>query len=82
MILTGPGLHFLYGSLEEFVPTAEGGFVSIGVHVLMDEFVFDPIFVALFFVLTGLLEGKRFVGDIVPQVRAELDGNSAVDFLT
>ena len=68
LVLTGPGLHFLYAVLEHWIPTAAGGFASIAIHVLVDEFLFDPVFVALFFVLSGILEGKALQTEIFPHV--------------
>jgi hypothetical protein len=77
LILTGPGLHFLYGSLEHFVPTADGDVLAVCIHVLFDEFLFDPIFVALFFALTGLIEGKHLFKEILPHVRCGIPGRVA-----
>lgn len=71
LVLTGPGLHFLYGSLEYFVPTADGNVLAVCIHVLFDEFLFDPVFVALFFVLTGLIEGRHLFKEILPHVRVQ-----------
>ena len=85
LILTGPGLHFLYGSLEHFVPTADGDVLAVCIHVLFDEFLFDPMFVALFFVLTGLIEGKHLFREILPHVRmgclSAVDGMRSANLL-
>jgi hypothetical protein len=68
LILSGPCLHFLYTGLEDLVPTSKGGFFPATVHVIADEFIFDPIFVVLFFLMTGVLERRDLFTDILPQV--------------
>ncbi|CAM9707711.1 unnamed protein product [Choristocarpus tenellus] len=70
MFFTGPGLHALYGVLERLVPTAGHGAVPAAVHVLVDTFMFDPIFVASFFCVTGFVEGRSFLRDILPNMKS------------
>ena len=68
--ITGPGLHFLYSTLERLAP-AQGGALAALTHVAVDEFIFDPLFVLGFFFLCGAIEGKHLTREIVPQVRRE-----------
>ena len=69
VFVTGPALHTLYGLLEHVLPTNSGGFVPALWHLLVDTFVFDPMFVASFFCTTGILESRSFRRDIVPALR-------------
>lgn len=69
VFVTGPALHTLYEFLERLVPTNTGGFLPAAFHVLVDTFVFDPIFVASFFCTTGLLESRSLKEDILPALR-------------
>lgn len=68
--ITGPGLHYLYSTLERLVPAQKGALAAI-THVAVDEFIFDPLFVLGFFFLCGAIEGKDLRQEIVPQVRRE-----------
>jgi hypothetical protein len=68
--ITGPGLHYLYSTLERLAP-AQGGALAAFTHVAVDEFIFDPLFVLGFFFLCGAIEGKHLTREIVPQVRRE-----------
>eukprot|EP00904_Undaria_pinnatifida_P006171 jgi/Undpi1/2684/HiC_scaffold_13.g06062.m1 len=70
VFVTGPALHTLYEFLERLVPTNTGGFLPAAFHVLVDTFVFDPIFVASFFCTTGLLESRSLKEDILPALRS------------
>jgi hypothetical protein len=58
VFITGPGLHVLYNLLESHIPTTAGGILPAALHVLLDTFLFDPVFVATFFCTTAALEGK------------------------
>lgn len=71
VFITGPGLHFLYGLLESHIPTSAGGFIPATLHVLLDTFLFDPMFVGSFFCTTAILEGKSMRREIVPQLERE-----------
>lgn len=44
LIVTGPGLHYLYTYLERLIPSQKG-FLAAAVHVAVDELIFDPLFV-------------------------------------
>ena len=68
--ITGPGLHYLYSTLENWCPAQNGALAAL-THVAVDEFIFDPMFVLGFFFLCGLLEGKKLKEDIVPQIQRE-----------
>ncbi|CAM9669534.1 unnamed protein product [Discosporangium mesarthrocarpum] len=68
LFVTGPGLHALYGALERLLPTS-GGAGSAAVHVLIDTFVFDPLFVGSFFLVTGALERRSLIRDILPSMK-------------
>lgn len=68
-LITGPALHALYGLLERLIPTAGGGFVSAASHLLIDTLVFDPMFVASFFCITGMLESRSLKQDVLPALR-------------
>lgn len=84
LVFTGPGLHFLYTKLESFMPSRSSTRAAL-FHVAVDEFIFDPMFVLLFFVLCGSLEGKSFRGEVIPQIKSEywsaLKGGWAVSLL-
>lgn len=69
ILITGPALHALYGLLECLIPTAAGGFVPAASHLLIDTFVFDPMFVASFFCVTGILESRSLKQDVLPALR-------------
>lgn len=68
--ITGPGLHYLYSTLERLAPAQNGALAAL-THVAVDEFIFDPLFVLGFFFLCGAIEGKNLMTEIVPQVRRE-----------
>ncbi|KAG5191006.1 hypothetical protein JKP88DRAFT_160175, partial [Tribonema minus] len=68
---TGPGLHYLYGLLESHIPTTAGGLIPAALHVLLDTFLFDPVFVGTFFLTTALFEGKSMKREVVPQLERE-----------
>ncbi|CBN75087.1 conserved unknown protein [Ectocarpus siliculosus] len=71
ILITGPALHALYGLLECLIPTVGGGFVPAALHVVIDTFVFDPMFVASFFCVTGMLESRPLRKSILPALRRE-----------
>ena len=60
LLISGPLLHVAYDTLEHLIPTTGGGIgasVAAAGHVLADNFLLDPIFVAITFIMTGLAEG-------------------------
>lgn len=69
VFVTGPALHTLYGLLEHVIPTNSGGFLPAVCHLVVDTFVFDPMFVASFFCTTGIMENRSLRQDIVPALR-------------
>ncbi|KAG5188378.1 hypothetical protein JKP88DRAFT_234272 [Tribonema minus] len=69
--ITGPGLHFLYGLLESHIPTTAGGALPAAAHVLLDTFLFDPVFVCSFFFTTALFEGRSLRRDVAPRLARE-----------
>lgn len=69
MLISGPALHVLYGLMEHIIPTNSGGFMPATAHVLLDTLVFDPVFVASFFCVTGMLENRPLRGDVLPALR-------------
>lgn len=69
ILITGPALHALYGLLERLIPTAAGGFAPAALHLVIDTFVFDPMFVASFFCVTGMLESRSLRKSILPALR-------------
>lgn len=44
LVVTGPGLHYLYTFLERLIPSQKG-FFAAALHVAVDELIFDPLFV-------------------------------------
>lgn len=69
VLITGPALHALYGLMERLVPTVGGGFLPAAAHLLVDTLVFDPIFVASFFCVTGMLQNRSLRQDVLPALR-------------
>lgn len=69
MLISGPALHALYGVMEFFIPTSKGGWLPATCHILLDTFLLDPMFVASFFCVTGVLESRSFVSDVLPGLR-------------
>ena len=69
IVITAPALHVLYGLLERLIPTAAGGFVPAASHLLIDTFVFDPVFVTSFFCVTGMLESRPLKQDVLPALQ-------------
>ncbi|KAL2630900.1 hypothetical protein R1flu_015586 [Riccia fluitans] len=66
--LTGPTLHFWYLSLYKFVTVA--GPLGVGVRLALDQFLFSPIFIAVFISSLMTLEGKS--SQIVPKLKQDL----------
>ncbi|KAH7690864.1 Mpv17/PMP22 protein [Dioscorea alata] len=66
-VLVGPTLHFWYLSLSKLVttPGASGAFVCL----LLDQFLFSPIFIGVFLSLVVILEGRP--SQVVPKLKQE-----------
>lgn len=68
-VVTGPTLHAMYGALEALIPTTGGGWLPASLHLIIDIVLFDPIFVASFFCVTGVLENRPLLTDVLPGLR-------------
>jgi len=78
-LLCGPLLHYGYGWLDDAIPIA-GNFTdssswcawsashAAAAHVLVDDFIFDAIFIAIMFITTGIGEGLH-MNQIVPEFK-------------
>ncbi|XP_039141590.1 protein Mpv17-like isoform X1 [Dioscorea cayenensis subsp. rotundata] len=66
-VLVGPTLHFWYLSLSNLVTTtgASGAFLRL----LLDQFLFSPIFIGVFLSLVVILEGRP--SQVVPKLKQE-----------
>jgi len=58
-------LHYSYAMLENLIPSKNGALWCTLAQVLIDEFVCDPIDVALYLSVTSVVEGKA----VVPRVK-------------
>ncbi|KGN59408.1 protein sym-1 [Cucumis sativus] len=67
LVLVGPALHFWYLYLSQLVtlPGASGAFVRL----LLDQFIFTPVFIGVF--LSGLLTLEGRPSDIIPKLQQE-----------
>ncbi|KAK9289714.1 hypothetical protein L1049_007873 [Liquidambar formosana] len=67
LVLVGPTLHFWYLYLSKLVtlPGAAGAFLRL----LLDQFVFSPIFIGVFFSTLVTLEGRP--SQVVPKLQQE-----------
>ncbi|KAJ7538131.1 hypothetical protein O6H91_11G036000 [Diphasiastrum complanatum] len=72
LLLVGPTLHFWYLALSKIVIT--GGSKGAGMRLLLDQFIFAPVFIAVFFASLLTLEGRP--SDIAPKLQQ--DWRSAV----
>ena len=70
MFLEGPGLHYAYDFFEWLIPARECSLCA-GVQVALDTFTLDPLWVAVFFLVTGALEGREISREVLPDLRAE-----------
>lgn len=88
-LICGPLLHYGYGWLEAAIPienpcsgSGSSAFCSwtsshaAAAHVLIDDFIFDAIFIAIMFITTGIGEGyymnhivTQFKKDYIPAVK-------------
>lgn len=55
-VLVGPGLHFWYGRLAALIPGTST--TAVLQRLALDQFIWAPIFIALFFSSMSLLQGK------------------------
>ena len=72
--LCGPMLHYGYGWLESVIPVVNHPSLSASqaaaAHVLVDDFIFDAVFIAIMFVSTGIGEGY-YMNQIVSQCKKD-----------
>lgn len=66
-ILVGPTLHTWYLALSKVVTAT--GFTGAAIRLVLDQFLFSPAFVALFFASLLTLEGRP--KDIVPKLKQD-----------
>lgn len=61
LLICGPMLHYGYNWLESMIPVMDHPSLpassAAAAHVLVDDYVFDAVFIAIMFVTTGLGEG-------------------------
>lgn len=80
-LICGPMLHFGYDWLESNIPIGNpcsgssalckwSASHAAAAHVLVDDFVFDAIFIAIMFITTGIGEGYC-MNQIVPQFKKD-----------
>lgn len=78
-LICGPMLHYGYGWLESIIPTASPFYTATALwsashaaaaHVLVDDFIFDAIFIAIMFISTGIGEGY-YLNQIIPQFKRD-----------
>lgn len=67
LVLVGPTLHFWYLTLSKLVPGP--GIAKTGVRLVLDQFLFSPIFIGAFFSALLTLEGHT--SSIVPKLRQD-----------
>jgi hypothetical protein len=75
--IAGPLLHVCYAGLEAGFPTWPRNTTTRPVahsvvHMAVDTFLLDPVFIANAFVCSGLLEGKALAAELLPQLYDEL----------
>ncbi|KAG0592470.1 hypothetical protein KC19_1G254500 [Ceratodon purpureus] len=66
-ILVGPTLHTWYLALSKVVTAT--GFTGAAIRLVLDQFLFSPAFVALFFASLLTLEGRP--KDVVPKLKQD-----------
>ena len=70
LLVSGPGLHVGYAILERTIPCAGRGSVrNVIMQLMVDEFVFDPLFIGAFFFSTGAIEGCHPIRETIPNWR-------------
>lgn len=67
LILVGPTLHFWYLNLSKMVPGP--GPMKAALRLLVDQFVFSPIFIGVFFSALLTLEGRP--SEIIPKLQQD-----------
>eukprot|EP00249_Psilotum_nudum_P001738 c14386_g1_i1 orf=130-1071(+) len=67
LILVAPTLHFWYLALSRWI--SGNGIVKVGVRLALDQFVFSPIFIGVFFSALLTLEGRPT--DIIPKLHQD-----------
>jgi hypothetical protein len=77
ILLAGPLLHYAFDMMEKYFPTDESSyFFSSIIHIFINDYFIDTIYIALSFMLTTTVEGhSKELGDIlkndfVPTVKA------------
>lgn len=67
LVLVGPTLHFWYLSLSKLV-SGSGAF-NAGFRLLLDQFLFSPLFIGVFFASLLTLEGRS--SEILPKLKQD-----------
>ena len=67
LVLVGPTLHFWYISLSKLV--SGSGAYSAGLRLLLDQFLFSPLFIGVFFASFLTLEGRA--SEILPKLQQD-----------
>lgn len=74
LLICAPMLHYGYGWLESVIPVLDHPSLpassAAAAHVLVDDYVFDAVFIAIMFITTGIGEGYR-PGQILSQFRKD-----------
>lgn len=58
LFVTGPGQAWLYRWLEDLVPSEKWKGKGAWIQVIVDTFIFDPMFAFSFFITTALMEHR------------------------
>lgn len=67
LVLVGPTLHFWYLSLSKLI--SGSGAYSAGLRLLLDQFLFSPLFIGVFFASLLTLEGRP--SEILPKLQQD-----------
>ncbi|XP_031473754.1 protein sym-1 [Nymphaea colorata] len=67
MVLVGPTLHFWYLSLSQLVSLS--GVSGVFLRLLLDQFIFSPLFIGVFLSTLVVLEGRP--SEVLPKLRQE-----------
>jgi Mpv17 / PMP22 family len=57
MILSGPLLHYCFDHMEQWIST-ESGIIATCMHVLINDYIIDSIYIVLSFIFTTIVEGN------------------------
>ena len=72
LLVSGPGLHLGYSWLERRWPCSRGGRLRhVSLQLAIDEFIFDPTFIAAYFFSTGFAERQHPIRDTLPTLRRQ-----------